>query len=184
LPLRVRGDEMAREFSFAAARELFWQEVCAARSQALDGAAGLAAPVFEVTTSARAGADRIGGVLHGLYWLVANLADRSPLVLLVDDAHWLDAASLRFLGYLASRVGALPVLLAAAALGAAPADRPSRFSDSPQPPLRARPSATAPAEREEPGGRARSTELARERPGSPPTTCRASQGVRGSTPAS
>ena len=29
-------------------------------------------------------------VLHGLYWLVANLAERSPLLLTIDDVHWAD----------------------------------------------------------------------------------------------
>src|ERR687893_226073 len=39
-------------------------------------------------------------VLHGLYRLSANLARERPLALLVDDAHWADGASLRFLAYL------------------------------------------------------------------------------------
>ena len=46
-------------------------------------------------------------VLHGLYWLVANLATEAPLVLLVDDVHWADPPSLRFLVYLAARLEGL-----------------------------------------------------------------------------
>jgi DNA-binding CsgD family transcriptional regulator len=115
LPLRVRGDEVAMEFSFAAVRELFSQDVRAARPHLLHGAARLAAPVFGGrTVGARGQADRMAAVLHGLYWLVANLADRAPLALLVDDAHWVDAASGRFLLYLAQRVDSLRVVLAAA----------------------------------------------------------------------
>ena len=49
--------------------------------------------------------------LHGLYWLTANLSDDQPLVLSVDDAQWADEPSLQFLGFLARRVEALPVLL-------------------------------------------------------------------------
>ena len=49
--------------------------------------------------------------MHGLYWLVANLAARQPLVLAVDDAHWADAPSLRWLAHLAARIEALPVAL-------------------------------------------------------------------------
>ena len=30
-------------------------------------------------------------VLHGLYWLTANLAEHSPLLIALDDAHWADA---------------------------------------------------------------------------------------------
>jgi hypothetical protein len=109
--LRVRGDELVMESSFAAVRELLWSEVDA-RSELLDGAAGLAASVFERGDSERVDRDRVAAVLHGLYWLVADLADRGPIALLVDDAHWLDAASARFLVYLSRRVGSLPVLLA------------------------------------------------------------------------
>ena len=49
--------------------------------------------------------------MHGLYWACANLASRGPLLLLVDDLHWADEASLRFLAYLARRVDELPVAL-------------------------------------------------------------------------
>ncbi len=49
--------------------------------------------------------------LHGLYWLTANLAARGPLVLAVDDAHWADAPSLRWLSHLAARIDGLPILL-------------------------------------------------------------------------
>jgi hypothetical protein len=55
----------------------------------LSGAAALAAPVVAVpeelalTTAAGAGP-------HGMYWLTVNLADRTPVVLAVDDVHWVD----------------------------------------------------------------------------------------------
>jgi DNA-binding CsgD family transcriptional regulator len=51
------------------------------------------------------------GVLHGLYWLVASLAERAPLLVAVDDGHWCDEPSLRFVAYLARRVESLPVAL-------------------------------------------------------------------------
>ena len=53
--------------------------------------------------------------LHGLYWMTVNLAERRPLLLAVDDAHWADEPSLRFLGYLLRRMEALPILLVVAA---------------------------------------------------------------------
>jgi hypothetical protein len=46
-----------------------------------------------------------------LYWLVANLAARRPLLIAVDDAHWADPPSLRWLAYLAARIDDLPVAL-------------------------------------------------------------------------
>ena len=51
------------------------------------------------------------GVLHGLYWLTANLAESAPVMVAVDDAHWADEPSLQFLAYLARRVESLPVAL-------------------------------------------------------------------------
>ena len=52
-------------------------------------------------------------VLHGLYWLTLNLAAERPLLLAVDDLHWCDRPSLRFLAYLARRLDGAPVLAAA-----------------------------------------------------------------------
>jgi DNA-binding CsgD family transcriptional regulator len=58
-----------------------------------------------------AAGDRSFPVLHGLYWLCANLAARAPLVVAVDDAHWADSASMRFLLHLVRRIEELPVLV-------------------------------------------------------------------------
>ncbi len=54
-------------------------------------------------------------LIHGLYWLTANLADSEPLLLVVDDAHWADIPSLRFMHYLARRLDGLRVVLLVAA---------------------------------------------------------------------
>jgi DNA-binding CsgD family transcriptional regulator/tetratricopeptide (TPR) repeat protein len=51
-------------------------------------------------------------VLHGLYWLTSN-ACRRPTALLVDDLHWADAASMRYLSYLLPRLEDLPLLVVA-----------------------------------------------------------------------
>jgi DNA-binding CsgD family transcriptional regulator len=111
----ARGAELEREFAFGVVRQLFEPAVSAADGPALfDGAAALAAPVFE-SPSASAGsglvAERSFAVLHGLYWLCANLADRVPLLLAVDDVHWADPPSLELVSYLARRVSELPVAL-------------------------------------------------------------------------
>ena len=50
-------------------------------------------------------------VVHGLYWLTAGIAQRAPLLLAVDDLHWADQPSLRFIAHLARRLDGLPVLL-------------------------------------------------------------------------
>ena len=70
----------------------------------MDGAAALAARVFDWAEAGPVEDDVRYAAMHGLYWLVANLAARQPLVLAVDDAHWADAPSLRWLAHLAARV--------------------------------------------------------------------------------
>ena len=112
--LRGRGDDVVMESSFAAVRELLWTQVRGLAAPAFDGAARLAAPVFDVEDDVGTDRDRVSAVLHGLYWIVADLARQTPTALLIDDAQWLDAASSRFLLYLARRIESLPVLLAIA----------------------------------------------------------------------
>src|SRR5271165_3321339 len=51
-------------------------------------------------------------VLHGLYWVTADIAHRAPLLLAVDDLQWADPPSQRFVAHLARRLEGLPVLLA------------------------------------------------------------------------
>ena len=47
------------------------------------------------------------GVLHGLYWLTANLAADRPVLLVIDDLHWSDPASASWLMYLSRRIEGL-----------------------------------------------------------------------------
>ena len=61
------------------------------RRQLLHGAAALAAAALGLGTEGAAfaaGADPEHAALHGLYWLCANLSERGPLLLALDDAHW------------------------------------------------------------------------------------------------
>jgi DNA-binding CsgD family transcriptional regulator len=116
--LSARGAELEREFAFGVVRQLFETAVTGpGGDELMEGAAGLSVPVFELaggTDAARAEDERSFAVLHGLYWLCASLAERAPLLVLVDDAHWSDRASLAFLAYLARRVEDLPVALTVA----------------------------------------------------------------------
>ena len=54
-------------------------------------------------------------IAHSVLWLCSALADDAPLVLVVDDAHWADRASLEVLAYLARRIAELPLLIAVGA---------------------------------------------------------------------
>lgn len=118
--LEARGASLERDFAFGVARQLFEAPVAAAdpeeRERLFGGAAGLSKRLFEEAGPelVAQGGDAAFGALHGLYWLTVNLGDRGPLLLSVDDAHWADAPSLRFLDYLSRRLEGLPILLVAA----------------------------------------------------------------------
>ncbi|MGP0053076.1 MAG: AAA family ATPase [Solirubrobacteraceae bacterium] len=112
--LATRGDALVMESSFAAVRELLWARVRAIGVDRLDGAARLAMPVFGTEHVVGRDRERASAVLHGLYWLVADIAEHQPLVLLIDDAQWLDAASARFIEYLARRCDSLRILVVVA----------------------------------------------------------------------
>ena len=109
--LRAQADPVSADASFAAVRELLEPATRSAPRAVWEGAAERARPVFAPSELERLDRDRAASVLHGLYWLVAGLSEVSPLVLLLDDAHWLDEASLRFIAYLAPRLSSLPVLV-------------------------------------------------------------------------
>ena len=49
--------------------------------------------------------------VNGLYWLLAALANRNPMLLALDDVHWADEATLRFLGFLQLRLDSVPALV-------------------------------------------------------------------------
>jgi DNA-binding CsgD family transcriptional regulator len=119
-----------REFAFGVARQLYEQPVSAATETESDalfaGAAELSRRLFghDGPGTVTQDADAVFGALHGLYWLTVNLTDRGPLLLAVDDAHWSDASSLQFLGYLLRRLAGLPVLLVVAGRTADPDAEP------------------------------------------------------------
>jgi DNA-binding CsgD family transcriptional regulator len=116
--LTARGGELERGFGFGIVRQLLETAVMGAdtaeRARLLAGAARLAEPVFAEVSAAEETGDIAFATLHGLYWLVANITERGPLVLAIDDAHWADEPSLRFLLHLAHRLAGLPVVLALA----------------------------------------------------------------------
>jgi DNA-binding CsgD family transcriptional regulator len=128
--LSARGSELERDFAYGLVRQLFEAPLVAAsppeRSELLAGAAGHAARLFGLAAARDDAADALldpsFAILHGLYWLSANLGRRSPLLLCVDDVHWADQASLRFLHYLGRRLQELPIAVVAAA-------RPARSAD-------------------------------------------------------
>src|SRR3954447_19320020 len=87
--LRAAGRELERELGWGVARSLFEGHV---EPDLLTGPAAAAGALFEDGE-----AETSFAILHGLYWLAVRLAEQQPLLLVVDDAHWADEPSLRFL---------------------------------------------------------------------------------------
>jgi DNA-binding CsgD family transcriptional regulator len=122
--LLARCSELEREFANGVVRQLFERSLAEAspglRARLLAGSARHAAAAIAVGSvePVSGGLDAsvdAGAVVHGLYGLCANFAEEHPLLLVVDDAHWADAPSLRFLEYLARRLHELPIGLLVAA---------------------------------------------------------------------
>src|SRR5262249_24925294 len=107
-----RGSELERAFSYGVIRQLFEPFLAGLSGEEpgelLAGAAAPATSLFEpALRAAEPGADSSLATLHGLYWLTANVASVRPLLLAVDDVHWCDLLSLRWLAYLLPRMEGL-----------------------------------------------------------------------------
>ena len=109
--LRGRGSELESDFPFGVVRQLFERTVTAGGADLLSGPAGAAAGLLGGVASPVTADDASFAVMHGLYWVAANLTARGPVLVAVDDAHWADEASLRWLAYLARRVEGLALSL-------------------------------------------------------------------------
>jgi len=118
--LRARGSELEGGLTFGGVRQLFAAATLGLgdedRAAVLHGPAAFAAPVLGLEAPRALPAGEHVDAAYGLYWLAMNLAERSPLILAIDDLHWLDTESLRYVGYLLGRLDdSVPVLLVATA---------------------------------------------------------------------
>ena len=109
--MRARGSELEAGFAFGVVRQLFERRLAGAgkgeREALLAGPAAAVRPLLSGEFVVQPAGDSSFAVLHGLYWLVVNLAASRPLLIAVDDAHWADEPSLRWLAYLARRLEGL-----------------------------------------------------------------------------
>jgi len=102
--LAARGSELERDLGFGVVRRL------------LDPRRGAQARTAAPPRLSSGDAlDRSFAVLHELHLVLSELADARPHVLAVDDAHWADAASQRWLAYVGHRLEGVPVLVVVAA---------------------------------------------------------------------
>ncbi|HZD71245.1 MAG TPA: AAA family ATPase [Actinomycetes bacterium] len=114
---RACGDDLESGFAYGVLRQLL--APCLARldpsvrAVVLEGPASVVASIVEGTDDHRTAGldDEALAAAHGLYRLMQDLADRQPRLLCVDDAHWADVPSLHALGFVARRLGGLPVVV-------------------------------------------------------------------------
>ena len=109
--LRARCSPLEQDFAWGMVRQLFeplrtrpeWDELTR-------GAAGLAERALAPSGGGPAPAgDAMHAAARGLVWLVGNLCERGPALLIVDDVHLADAPSLWWLGLLAGSLDELPI---------------------------------------------------------------------------
>ncbi|MTD42946.1 AAA family ATPase [Conexibacter sp. W3-3-2] len=118
---RTAGTELTRPLPFGAASALLRPWLAAAdpdaRDAVLTGAAAGAGALLadgSPVVGAVAELDAQMTVVHALQRTVANIGERERLVLLVDDLHWVDEPSLRFVASLARQATGLGILLGVA----------------------------------------------------------------------
>jgi DNA-binding NarL/FixJ family response regulator len=118
--LRAGGSPLEQDAGWGIARQLFapvrdssaWTGAAAPARRALDA---------HFVEPALAG-DAMHAAAYGLTWLACGLADEAPTLLVVDDIHWADAPSLRWLVQLSRRLGDRPLgVLGAVRAGEPPA---------------------------------------------------------------
>ncbi|MEU2880117.1 AAA family ATPase [Streptomyces sp. NPDC007070] len=111
----ARGGEILRSVPFNVVRQLLQPALLSLLPEEareyLGDWYGIAGPALGIAEPGERQADP-QGVCDGLVNAVRRLADREwPLVLLIDDAHWADEESLRWLAACAERLAELSVLL-------------------------------------------------------------------------
>jgi DNA-binding CsgD family transcriptional regulator len=139
LVLTACGTELERALGFGVVRQLLESHVAVAlsaedRQHLFDGVAQLAAGVVDPDARAAepsrvVGDDRSLAVLDALTWVVFRIAERQPLLLIVDDAHWADESSQRALSYLSNRLAGWDVVLLAAVRTSVGSPAPAALAD-------------------------------------------------------
>ena len=111
--LRARGGELERDDQFGVLQQLFGPPLPAADLGDLPFSA--AAVAFGADGEAAPPGEDAARTAHfALFEICANLTREGPVLFVVDDAHWADDRSLRWLLFLARRLDRVPVGLAVA----------------------------------------------------------------------
>lgn len=112
--LEAQGSELEEEYAFGLVCQLLEPAVRALgeqeRAALFDGPAAMAAAVLVgAPEEADGSADVSFARMRALHAVAEAVARRRPTLLLVDDGHWGDAASLRFLAFLTRRLRGTPL---------------------------------------------------------------------------
>jgi DNA-binding CsgD family transcriptional regulator len=112
-----RGTVLEQTLAWSVARQLLTQPVIDLapheRDRVLAHAAARAPSVLGLGDETAAPL-QFAEALHALHWLAAELSERAPLLLVVDDVQWADRESVGFLNYLGNRLEDQAILLAVA----------------------------------------------------------------------
>jgi DNA-binding CsgD family transcriptional regulator len=128
LRVRVaRAGRLERRMPFGIAQQLLEAVLERAgaeeRSRLLAGTASLSLVAFGQAGDRPEEADPFAPI-HGLYWLLANLCETKPVLLIVDDVQWADPESIRWIDFLARRAADLRAGVVAAARTGDPQEPP------------------------------------------------------------
>jgi DNA-binding CsgD family transcriptional regulator/tetratricopeptide (TPR) repeat protein len=114
--LSVRATELERSWPYGVVRQtadsVQLDKTEEERAALFTGAAKLALPILEPGgEDENDSPELMYQRLHGLYWLIANLAREQPLLITIDDAQWADEASMAAERFLSLRIADLPMVL-------------------------------------------------------------------------
>ena len=114
--IAVRATELERSYPYGIVRQtadsVALDKSDEERAALFTGAAKLALPILEPGTAEGGDSPELMYQrLHGLYWLIANLARERPLLIAIDDAQWADEASMAAERFLSLRIADLPMVL-------------------------------------------------------------------------
>ena len=191
----ARPTELERWFVFGVARRLLAPlvgDLANPERAVLRSSPGAAAlGVLEHGVAPQPAGDDARAVVHGFWWLLADLAARAPLLLVIDDGQWADDASIGWLAVSAARLRDVPAVVLLATRTVDPRDggalpRLMAMRDDvdvrPVPPLSARAVGALVARELGPDAAVRGGDRAARATGGNPSSSRSSCG-RGSAPA-
>ncbi|WP_367325371.1 AAA family ATPase [Streptomyces sp. HUAS ZL42] len=117
--LSARGGDQEQRVAFHVARQLLQPQFAAAQDTDLRAALGswydIVGPALGLCAPTEGAPPDQQGLRDGLDWVLTHLAvRRAPMVLVLDDAHWADPESLRWLAAFAPRAEELPLLIVVA----------------------------------------------------------------------